>query len=412
MYKILVVPSDVSGGVGFYRSSQPHKQLVEQFGDEFSVDIKYNFDWKNLDELKTYDLVHVHKGVYEDMNSFHRAIEFCHENKIATMLDIDDLWRLDKNHPGYYSNKYFGIDRMITDNFKRFDVVTCTTDIFAKEIERFTKNVKVFPNAINPEDERFKITKNPSNRLRIGFVMGSTHEHDMELIGKITKNLTQDELNRVQFVLCGFDLRGQITMINPVTKQTESRPIKPTESVWYKYEQMVTSDYSIVSKPYEMFLKTFVQGEYPNVQNEPYRRCWTMDMDNYYKHYQNVDVLFVPLNESDFNKVKSPLKVAECVFSNTAIVASEFGPYTIDLVSVIDKGGAINDEGNALLIPKSKAHKLWLKYIKKLINEPQLVKKLQNNLHNQLADKYDLRNVTEDRRNFYNELIQKVKNGK
>ena len=29
--------------------------------------------------------------------------------------------------------------------------------------------------------------------------------------------------------------------------------------------------------------------------DEPYRRCWTKDMNNYYKHYENIDVLLVPL---------------------------------------------------------------------------------------------------------------------
>ena len=35
---ILVVASDNIGGVGFFRSSQPHKKLEELFPEEFSVD--------------------------------------------------------------------------------------------------------------------------------------------------------------------------------------------------------------------------------------------------------------------------------------------------------------------------------------------------------------------------------------
>ena len=55
--KVLVVPSDNIGGVGFYRSIQPHVQLQKQFNDDFDVTIDVDFDWKNLDELKKFNIV-------------------------------------------------------------------------------------------------------------------------------------------------------------------------------------------------------------------------------------------------------------------------------------------------------------------------------------------------------------------
>ena len=39
-----------------------------------------------------------------------------------------------------------------------------------------------------------------------------------------------------------------------------------------------------------------------------------------------------------------------------------------ELKSMIEKGGKINEDGNALLIDSSKNHKLWAKYITKLVN--------------------------------------------
>ena len=46
-----------------------------------------------------------------------------------------------------------------------------------------------------------------------------------------------------------------------------------------------------------------------------------------YSHYNEIDVLLAPIEKNDFNYVKSPLKVAECAFSHTAIIASDYGPY-------------------------------------------------------------------------------------
>lgn len=404
---ILVVPSDNKGGVGFYRSTQPHIQLQEQFPDDFFVTFDMNPNWHDLTSFKKYQIIHIHKGLFQNMDAFYKAIEFFKENNIVTILDIDDHWKLDYRHPQHTYFKQYKIDEMIKHNLKIFDYVTTTTDLFKQQILPFNKNVYVMPNAINPEDPRFQIKKDESERLRIGMVMGSTHEYDMALIGKITQELSKEELDKVQFVLCGYDLRGTVREINRETGQVNTRQIRPEESVWYRYEQTMTSDYKIVSQDYKDFLLKFTpNSEYPNVDKEPYRRCWTKPMDTYYQHYANIDVLLAPLDVSEFNKVKSPLKVAECVFSKTAIIASDFGPYTLDLRNGFQRGGEIDDTANALLVSQTKNKKHWLRFIKTLIKNRDLVKKLQDNLYNDLHEKYDLRNVTKNRAEFYKKIIK------
>ena len=196
--------------------------------------------------------------------------------------------------------------------------------------------------------------------------------------------------------------------IDRQTNEVNERPIKPKESVWYRYEKMLTDDYKIISPEYKEFLEMFLNNvDYPNVENEHYRRCWTKDIDHYYSHYNNVDVLLAPIEANDFNYVKSPLKVAECAFSHTAIVASNYGPYTLDLKSAIGYGGTIDPEGNALLVDETRNHKDWAKYVEKLINSPELVKQLQDNLYRDVHEKYDLANVTKDRVEFYKSIVKK-----
>ena len=176
---------------------------------------------------------------------------------------------------------------------------------------------------------------------------------------------------------------------------------------------MLTDDYKIVSKDYKEFLELFLNNvQYPDVEKEHYKRCWTKDMDHYYEHYSEVDVLLAPLEVNEFNLVKSPLKVAECAFSHTAIIASEVGPYTLDLHNAIKFGGEIDPDGHALLVKPSKNHKDWAKYVKKLVENPELLKQLQDNLYESVHEKYDLRNVTKDRAEFYTEIINNKKNEK
>ena len=400
--RVLVVPSDNIGGVGFYRSTQPHIKLAEMFPEEFDVVIDMNPKFRDLDAMSKFDIVHIHKGLVNDLEGLRNFLKYAKENRITTVMDIDDNWDLGPHHPQAASQQIYKIDKLITENLRLFDYVTTTTELFAKEIAKYNKNVYVFPNAIDPTDERFKIEKPESKFLRVGLVMGSTHEYDMALLNNIACKIKPETLEKVQFVLCGFDLRGTIKMINKATNEVNERPIKPKESVWYRYEKMLTNDYKIVSPEYKEFLEMFLNNvQYPNVENEHYMRCWTKDIDHYYSHYNNIDVLLAPLEVNVFNYVKSPLKVAECAFSHTAIIASDYGPYTLDLKSASEYGGVWNTEGNALLVDENRNHKDWAKYVDKLASNPELVKQLQDNLYNSVHEKYDLNNVTKNRAQFY-----------
>ena len=317
---------------------------------------------------------------------------------------------MDIHHPNYYKRLHSNSDKLIQNYITLFKYVTTTTEIFANQIRKLNKNVVVLPNAINEDDESFKIKKIPSEKIRFGFVMGSSHEHDLELLQGITSMLSKEELEKVQFVLCGFDLRGKMKTINMDTGEITERRMLPQETTWYRYEKNITSNYTIVSDEYKNYLQGFYQNvNYPNEDNEPYVRLWTKDINQYFQHYNKIDVLLAPLQENDFNKMKSQLKAIECAFSDTAIIASNVGPYTIDLKNMYEKGGNLDLNANALLVDTNKNNKNWLKFIRLLINNPKLIEILRNNLHDSLKDKYSLKNVNEQRRNFYKKIIEENK---
>ena len=134
---------------------------------------------------------------------------------------------------------------------------------------------------------------------------------------------------------------------------------------------------------------------------------WTRNIKLYGTHYANVDVLIAPLKENDFNKFKSELKEVECGFTNTAFIAQDFGAYTLNLKPMIEKGGKINEDGTALLVPSSKNHKLWAKYINKLADDREMLSKLQKNLHDFVIDNYSLEKICEERVKLYKEIAKK-----
>ena len=114
-----------------------------------------------------------------------------------------------------------------------------------------------------------------------------------------------------------------------------------------------------------------------------------------------------PIEDNIFNKVKSQLKVIEAGFHHKAIIAQDFGPYKIDLKNAIQYGGGFDLEANGILIDTKKNHKDWYAAIKKLIQNPDVVKTLQDNLHNTVKNTYSMDKVTEERRELYLDLVAK-----
>lgn len=408
---VLVVPSDRTG-VGAYRSINPHIALENNFPDEFNVTIDYEPNLTDEKWLKQFDVIHYHRtlGPYEEMAGLSKKLN---ELGIVSIMDIDDYWAPGRHHPSYLLIKHAQLDKKIEANLKVANFVTTTTPIFAKEISKFNKNVFVLPNAINPQEPQFIPKPEPSDKLRIGWLGGSSHLKDLEILRGVVSKLKSDNLlEKVQFVLCGFDLRGTHTDIDPITKEQKVRPIQPKESVWYQYERIFTDDYNSVSPEYKEFLLKFTQDEFPNIKNEPYRRVWTKHISSYATNYNLFDVSLAPLEENIFNKVKSQLKVIEAGFHKKAIIAQNFGPYQIDLTNAIQYGGSIDSSANAILVDSTKNHKDWYGAIKKLIKTPELVTTLQENLNETVKNLYSIDKVTEDRRNLYIQLVNEYSKNK
>jgi glycosyltransferase involved in cell wall biosynthesis len=406
--KVLVIPSDRTG-VSYFRSTNPNLALETNYPDEFSVDIDYEPQINNDEWLKQYDIVHYHRtfGPYEDMAKMDDKLR---KLGIVGIMDLDDYWAPGIHHPAHHLIKNAKIGEKIVANLRTAQNVTTTTPIFAEEISKYNKNVFVLPNAIDPTEKQFIPNLDPSNgRVRIGWLGGSSHLKDIEILnGVVSKLKTDGLLNKVQFVLCGFDLRGKRNNIDMVTKVETQRDILPKESVWYEYERIFTDDYKSISPMYKDFLMKFKEAEYPDVMNEPYRRVWTKSISTYASNYNLFDVSLAPLDENLFNKVKSQLKVIEAGFHHKAIIAQNYGPYQIDVTNALEYGGGIDMTANGILIDARKNHKDWYTAIKKLVTNPELVKTLQDNLHDSIVNEYCINKVTEDRRNLYHSLITKV----
>lgn len=396
---VLVLPSDTTG-VGKFRSVDPHTKLQDLYGDEFHVDIDYSPKFTDVSYWKNYQIVHFHRSIGNNPQRSSETIKMINRLGIVTICDLDDYWLPTKEHPAHALVMKNGLHKNIQDSLKLANYVTTTTEIFKKEIEKLNKNVFVLPNCIDPNEDQFNQKTTESDRIRFGWLGGSSHLHDLKMLNEIsTLSNLKDEYG---FVLCGFDTRGTVTVIDSQTGQEKTRDIQPTETVWYEYEKIVTNNYKYVSEDHKKYLMKFIPEEYDG-DDPTYKRVWTLPVTSYAKNYSKFDVSLAPIKDHIFNKMKSQLKVIEAGFYKKPLIASNYGPYTIDLVHALDKGNFT--DGNALLVDPKRPRD-WSKFMKKLIQNPNWVVDLGERLYETVKDQYDLNQVTKKRAELYKSLLK------
>jgi glycosyltransferase involved in cell wall biosynthesis len=399
---VLAIASDTSG-VSKFRTVDPHVKLQNMYPNEFHVDIEYSVDTTNINFWKKYQIIHFHRNIGNDYESCPEFIKYLQSIGIVVIMDIDDYWLPTKEHPIQQIILQNKIHEKIIANLKVCDYVTTTTEIFANEIRKYNKNVIVLPNAIDPNEGQFNEPTLPSEKIRVGWLGGSSHLHDLKLLDGMVSKLSPIQ-DKLQYYVCGFDTRGTVTEINQQTGQKTQRPIIPSETVWVKYEEIFTNKYKIITPNYKEYLDTFVEGYYPNVEKENYVRVWTRPVNSYAKNYSKFDISLAPIQNHIFNRMKSQLKVIEAGFYKKALIASNVGPYTIDLKHALDKGQFT--DGNALLVNENNNHSDWAKYVKKLVDNPNFITDIGERLYETVKDTYNLNVVTSNRYSFYKSLIK------
>jgi len=401
--KVLVLPSDRTG-VGKFRSVEPHIFLQQAKPEEFHIDIDYEPKVNDLNYWKQYDMVCYHRSIGRDPVASVELVKKLNGMGIVTVMDLDDYWLPTMDHPAHSLVVRHELHKKIVDNLRVAQYVTTTTPIFADEIKKINKNVFILPNAINPKEPQFMAETQPSDKLRFGWLGGSSHLEDLKLLDGTFGKLNSVK-DKYRLYLCGFDIRGSVTEINPQTGEQKQRTIKPHETVWYNYEKIFTHNYKLVTPEQKDFLEKFIPNEPYTLEEDPfYTRVWTEPVTSYAKNYSNFDVSLAPLKNHIFNRVKSQLKVIEAGFYKKALIASDIGPYTIDLKHSLQNGNFV--DGNALLVRENRNHSDWSKFMKKLIDNPSWAEDLGERLYETVSKTYDLNIVTETRAQIYKEITK------
>jgi hypothetical protein len=454
--KIKILFYNLDGaGVNYFRTQTPAMELERNHSDDFHIEINPQIDFNDpayVDYLKKFHIVHYHRQLLPDIPKMIRLKDELNKAGTQLVVDIDDYWELHKKHPFYSMSLQRNMKQPIIDNLKIANYVTTTTDIFKDEIVRVTgknlEDVCVLYNSIDPKwMKQFQDNwqPDPDGLVRITYMAGSSHMVDVEQLEGVVNVLQADAATRDKFkiIIAGWDTAGSTTDINfnqefgnelqrlgiwtsenvKIINKTRGdvdqmpflsnelkekyrgkvfnqnqRDIRSEESVYLTYEKILTDNHRIIENDdYLAWLKNYERNvEYEDEGN--FGRRWTQKANNYATVLDETDIALAPLADNSFNRMKSNLKQVECWTRKLPIVCSDIPPYNVH-------GRHME---NCVLIPNKKnAHKYWKKYLKQLILDEGLRKKLGNQLHEDFKELYHLENVTAKRAAFYRMVVAK-----
>lgn len=451
--KIRILFYNLDGaGVNYFRTLTPAMELERNHSDEFHVEINPQLDFNDsniINYLKSFHIIHYHRQFLSDTK---QMVNLANELKRAgttLIVDIDDYWNLHPKHPFYSLSKERKMHVPIIENLKIADYVTTTTDLFASKIKEVTgkDNVSVFFNSVDPTwMKQFKNNwkPDPDGKVRITYMAGSSHLGDVEQLETVVNYLNADPQLKDKFkiIIAGWDTEGSTTEVNfnqefgkelqlrglwnndivkainntrgnvdlipnlPLDLKekyrgkvfTENkRDIKSEESVYFTYEKILTDNHKIIkNEDYLQWLMNFERNvKYEDEGN--FARRWTQKANTYATTLDETDIVIAPLADNEFNHMKSNLKQVECWSRKLPIVCSDIPPYNVD-------GKHME---NCVLIPaKKNSHKYWKKYLKQLILDSDLRKKMGEQLYQDFHIKYNLAEVTKNRADFYVKIVK------
>ena len=443
-----------SAGVNYFRTQTPAMEIEKKHSDEFYVEINPKLDFndpKLIDYLKSFHIIHYHRQFLPDTKVMLNLANELRKSGTLLIADIDDYWFLHKKHPFYGMAQEKKMHIPIIENLKIANYVTTTSDLFAEEIRKVTgrDNVGVFYNSVDPtwmKQFQNNWKPDPDGLVRITYMAGSSHLGDMEQLETVMNVLSNDfELkNKFKVIIAGWDTegsttditfnqefatelqkrglwtqgivkainrtRGNVDMIPDLPEDlkekyrgtifnSQQRDINSQESVYYVYEKILTDNHRLIkNSDYLQWLMNFERNvSYENEGN--FGRRWTQKANIYAKVLDETDIVIAPLADNEFNRMKSNLKQVECWTRKLPIVCSDIPPYNVH-------GRHME---NCVLIPVEKnAHKYWKKYLKKLILDADLRKKLGEQLYEDFKIEYNLATVTKKRVEFYKAVVAKT----
>jgi hypothetical protein len=265
-----------NSGVSFHRLFNPLIYLPKDYAMMTDVLTEEELE-------KGYDIVFINRYIVgKEVDELVRLRE---KYGFKLVVDIDDYWHLDAWHILY--GKY--PTQKVIDHIKIADLVICSNNDIAVQVDELNLNWIVVPNALPYGEDQFTDVKTESDKVRFVYAGSITHEKDIAILKNPMKRVASDVItkNNSTFILCGYS------------------EDKKLEQVWGR----IINDYLCAFK-----VDGYIRSALP--------------VDQYMNFYNEADACLIPLVDSKFNSMKSNLKVLEAATKNAVVIASNVKPYS------------------------------------------------------------------------------------
>ena len=302
--------------------------------EKYETYVFFNSDYENirhdlLSDKFNFDFIIIQRNAL-DLNFF----ELLHEKskilnfKIIYEID-DDLLNMDESNPGY--SYYMSIKSNLEFMIKNSDVVTVSTPHLKESLKNLNKNVIIIPNRLIDIWGEENINGNyvDSDIIKIGYMGTVYHGWDLKLLEEPINNVKKYFSNKNKKVV--FELIGGTEENFPWIKRIEI----PEESTGY------------------------------------------VDFVRWFKKTVQWDIVVAPLENSNINESKSPLKYLEYTGLGVPGVYSSVGPYKENIIHGV----------NGLLINTNSSEE-WENNIIRLIEDISLRKNILKNAREDIKKNY------------------------
>lgn len=253
------------------------------------------------------------------------------------VMDLDDSLEIPKHHmlaPVFDS----GLREDLIWCLSNSDVIITTTEALAKEFKQYNKNVFIVPNGLPFDEEGFTLTTDRVSKTPFVWAGSETHKHDLKLLPDLADRLT----------LCG----------------------QKTDIVeWLSKREWDTITRRIL----------------PNSKYEMHR-----SLDTYMSAYDGHSVALAPLEDNEFNRAKSNLKVLEAGAKGLPIICSDLDCY--------------QDEGLSQYVLYAKDKTDWENLTEMLYLKPDVAKEIGMGLAEYVRANYNITKMNDIRREIFRNL--------
>ncbi|NMG64458.1 glycosyltransferase [Azoarcus indigens] len=205
--RLVALPADASGS-GYYRVTAPTEFATKQTRIDGRVLPGYPdaLTLSRLDVNTLFTQRQVDDNHLQALAALRRDLP-----GMRVVMDFDDLLTAVRADNPHSADVWPDIERRIADACGLSDCVTVSTAALADALRHFHDDIRVIPNAINPEDWPNLPPRilQPGRRLRVGWAGGMSHAGDLALLAEVIPALAR----KVDWVFFGLRPPGVSTKL-------------------------------------------------------------------------------------------------------------------------------------------------------------------------------------------------------